>query len=395
MQREIDWTGERCVPWANAAQVIYEHYHRYCLAARWLGDMDVLDAACGEGYGADILANTAKSVVAIDIDPSTVRHATQNYTKPNLRFHIGDIQHLTDLGPKLFDAVVCFEAIEHVTDHCAVMTGIKEVLRPSGLVIMSTPDKTTYNAQNTHNPFHLKELTAAEFELLLRRHFSNVALLGQSVSSGSTIVGLLGDTEPGTIDMTPFSKHAEGWRFRFTNRPTYLIAIASDAPLPSIPETSLLIDDGAELVAEAWRYHAQASTDLDKARSTLDSAHAEQAALTSRLDEAASLNEKLRKELSLTRDDLAAATLQLTRTQAKLDTAILECNRLRSELSQEITFSEELFRQLSELRSSLPMKLWRQYAVLRDQALRKGSKTRDLYDKVAHTLLTLREPHTW
>jgi SAM-dependent methyltransferase len=406
MSRDIEWTGERCVPWANAAEVIYEHYHRYCFAARWLAEMDVLDAGCGEGYGTNIIAESAKSVTGVDIDPATVRHAKANYSRPHLRFSVGDVEDLGAFGSETFDAVVCFEVIEHVADHEAVMSGIKNVLRPSGILLMSTPDKLIYDARNDNNPFHVKELTAAEFELLLRRHFSNVALLGQSVSSGSTIAGLVGDIEPGAVAMTPLSRDGEAWSFSFAKKPTYLLAVASNEPLPRFPETSLLVDDGAELVAEAWGYHAQASRDLDKVRSELESAHAENIALKSCLEEATSARaglqgefiaarESLEKELALTRRKVEEATLKFVRTEARLDTIVLERERLRSELRQEVGLSEELFRELSRVRSSLPVSAWPQYEALRDRALRKGSKTRDLYDKVAHALLTMREPGAW
>jgi predicted RNA methylase len=68
--RRIEWTGERCVPWTDDLQVVYEHYHRYALAARFTNGARVLDLACGEGYGAALLAAGARDVVAVDIRPA-------------------------------------------------------------------------------------------------------------------------------------------------------------------------------------------------------------------------------------------------------------------------------------------------------------------------------------
>ena len=58
--RLIGWTGERCVPWTDDVQVIYEHYHRYAIAARFVRGKRVLDLACGEGYGTALLAALQK-----------------------------------------------------------------------------------------------------------------------------------------------------------------------------------------------------------------------------------------------------------------------------------------------------------------------------------------------
>ena len=71
---ELDWTGERCVPWSPDTQVIYEHYHRYAIARDLCRDKRVLDLACGEGYGTALLASTATTAVGVDIDELSVAH---------------------------------------------------------------------------------------------------------------------------------------------------------------------------------------------------------------------------------------------------------------------------------------------------------------------------------
>ena len=89
--RRIEWTGERCVSWTDDLQVIYEHYHRYALAARFTAGARVLDLACGEGFGAALLAAGARDVVGVDIDPQTVEHAAVNYSSDTLHFRIGSM----------------------------------------------------------------------------------------------------------------------------------------------------------------------------------------------------------------------------------------------------------------------------------------------------------------
>ena len=79
------FTGERLTS-AVDGQVQIEHYHRYLFARALVRDLDVLDVASGEGYGAALLAQVARSVVGVDYSRPTVRSATANFPRPNLRF---------------------------------------------------------------------------------------------------------------------------------------------------------------------------------------------------------------------------------------------------------------------------------------------------------------------
>src|SRR3954463_13039175 len=88
--RLIDWTGERCVPWAPDVQVVYEHLHRYLWAAQLVGGWRVLDLGSGEGFGSALLAETAASVVGLDVDRRTVEHAQLNWAGDNVSFDVGD-----------------------------------------------------------------------------------------------------------------------------------------------------------------------------------------------------------------------------------------------------------------------------------------------------------------
>ena len=128
--RRIEWTGERCVPWADDMQVIYEHYQRYLFVAPLASGRRVLDLASGEGYGTAILASEALSVLGIDIDEDSVLHSIETYQLPNVSFRQGDMLDLSAIEDGAFDLVVCFEALEHVEDHERLMDGVTRVLSP-------------------------------------------------------------------------------------------------------------------------------------------------------------------------------------------------------------------------------------------------------------------------
>src|SRR4051812_14059261 len=85
------FTGERFVPGLKG-EIELEHLHRYLVAAHLCESKDVLDVACGNGYGSYILAQIAREVCGVDVDPETIHHARDRYPLPNLRFEIGTCQ---------------------------------------------------------------------------------------------------------------------------------------------------------------------------------------------------------------------------------------------------------------------------------------------------------------
>jgi len=108
----MHFTGERYLPNTVNPQISYEHWHRYLLASTHINGMSVLDIACGEGYGAHLLAEKAKKVVGIDINKESIEHANKKYQKSNLKFQIGSAEKIPVAGKHLFDVVVSFETIE-------------------------------------------------------------------------------------------------------------------------------------------------------------------------------------------------------------------------------------------------------------------------------------------
>ena len=94
----------------------FEHFHRYCLARDLCSTLDVLDVASGEGYGSSILANIARSVIGVDVDPVAIAHARTAYSEVNLRFAQGSALDLP-LGDASVDIVVSFETLEYVREH--------------------------------------------------------------------------------------------------------------------------------------------------------------------------------------------------------------------------------------------------------------------------------------
>ncbi len=168
-------TGERTLPdvpeenyWFRRHLAVYEW-----IAARVAG-LTVVDLACGEGYGSDVLAARAADVVGVDANPEAHEHARLRYVRPNLRFERNLVEAYAD--PR--DAVVFLQTIEHIEDPGALLANFARVAPVS---YVSTPNRLTLapeGAEKSDNPWHLREYTAAEYRELLAPHFSAVELFG-------------------------------------------------------------------------------------------------------------------------------------------------------------------------------------------------------------------------
>src|SRR5260370_27720021 len=136
--KDLHWTGERLVT-SLSGDIVWEHLHRYAFANEFATGKDVLDIACGEGYGTFLIASRARSVTGVDLSSESVVHARRKYTRGNLHFCIGDCRQIP-LQAQSVDVVASFETLEHIAEHDQFLTEIRRVLRPGGRLIVSSPD---------------------------------------------------------------------------------------------------------------------------------------------------------------------------------------------------------------------------------------------------------------
>ncbi len=186
---ELPLTGERTIPgldvenyWFRRHEVVYLQLADRC------ADREVLEAGFGEGYGADLLAGIARRVVGVDYDESAVAHVRARY--PRVQALQGNLADLP-LPDSSVDIVVNFQVIEHLWDQSQFVAECLRVLRPGGLLLMSTPNRITFTpgSDTPINPFHTRELNAAELtELLVDGGFTLEAMFG--VFHGPALRGL-------------------------------------------------------------------------------------------------------------------------------------------------------------------------------------------------------------
>jgi SAM-dependent methyltransferase len=174
----LQLTGERTLP--DVPEENY-WYRRHLAVYEWIGarviGRRVVDMACGEGYGSEVLARGAESVVGVDANPEAHEHARLRYRRQNLRFERDLVDHFAEPC----DAVVFLQTIEHVEDPGAVLEHFKSLIAPDGVVYVTTPNVLTLaapGAEKSDNPWHVREYRAHEFRALCRAHFPRVEMLG-------------------------------------------------------------------------------------------------------------------------------------------------------------------------------------------------------------------------
>lgn len=228
----LHFDGERFVPECQR-EICYEHWHRYAFASQFTANLKVLDAACGEGYGAYLLADSAAEVVGVDLSDEAIAHAMSRYsTAENLRFEVADVTQL-DFPADTFDLIVSFETLEHLEAQEQMLDEFRRVLRPKGKLVISTPDKAIYTDRlGTNNEFHVRELYRDEFETLVSSRFPACRILGQKLAFISAIWGS-GSLSDGVAQVIGDQGNIAS---RWDLDPVYLLAVCAqdEADLPAV-----------------------------------------------------------------------------------------------------------------------------------------------------------------
>jgi SAM-dependent methyltransferase len=142
----------------------------------------VLEVGCGEGYGTALLAASATRILGVDYDALTAAHAAATY--PRARFVRANLAALP-VPSESVDVVATLQVIEHVWNHPEFVRECLRVLRPGGLLFVTTPNRLTFSPglDEPANLFHTKEFTAAELvELVTCCGFEIESVLGLHAS---------------------------------------------------------------------------------------------------------------------------------------------------------------------------------------------------------------------
>ena len=221
---DLPFTGERFIPGAKG-EIWVEHWHRYHFAARWIAGKRVLDVACGEGYGAALLARHAAHVTGADLSQEAIDHATRTYAAiRNLEFVRAPCTELP-LAEASVDVAVSFETIEHIAEQERFLDEVARVLKPEGVLILSCPNKLEYSDKRAFaNEFHVKELYREELARMVSARFPESAWYGQRPSFFSVIAPEAPAREAQLVEVAEARPEDAGAKLR---NPLYFVVVAS------------------------------------------------------------------------------------------------------------------------------------------------------------------------
>ena len=355
------------MPGAGLPETQYEHLHRYALAQSLAVGRDVVDLGCGEGYGTHRLSLVARSVRAIDLAAGAVAAARVRYAAPRLSFLVGDATR-TGLEDASADLVVAFEIYEHLSDPGALLVEARRLLRPGGLLLVSTPNRSVYSeARGYQNPFHLHEADRQEFAAALQSHFKHVRLHGQRILRLSAIWNQAvqdgpADLPAGALRDVP---------------PVYLLGLCGDATLPDLQARSFWLDPHEVLDTEASELVVARATigakdeELDAARTTIAGKDAELRAAASTITAKDGELAQARAAIGDLQRQVASAREQIERGGADVMQAREAAEGVRRELAAAAAVRDLREAELREARDrsrALEAAAERQATLLEEQA---------------------------
>ena len=332
---------ERLRPDTDDDAELLFHWHRYQVAAALAAGRSVLDVGCGDGYGAHHLAQVAQDVVAVDVDPAVVDRAAARYAAPGLAFRAASATALP-FSAGAFDVVVAFEVVEHL-DRSAqplLLAECARVLKPDGVLLLSTPDRTRTRDFGQPNPHHLHELTAAELAESLAAQFAHVRLWRQELAAGS----LLWEPEAAPHEGTLWAVAMAG--DTFSPAPpgcdTHLTLVAAagqqEAAVAAVRLDGFLTERSRRLLTRLWERVGTLGESLERERRALAAATEEIGRLTAQSDAGREEREALWRENYL----LAQRVLTVDQLEEERERLRTQLEALRTEQRRLLAQAERL-----------------------------------------------------
>ena len=351
----MKFTGERVIPGECEPDLLNEHMARYRFAQRFAAGKVVLDAACGSGYGAAMLAENATAVVGCDISHEAIEYARRVYGASKagaLRVEYSESDCLALPFPSArFDLVVAFEIIEHLENPQAFLKEMDRVLGPAGILIVSTPNRLYYTEERGEiNLFHRHEFIFDEFDRSLQAHFPHRAYLFENHVAGVFLSGpgapadalspasIVAEKASAALQAVPGNDNAAGGG-RAADAAHYFVAVCSRQPLEPIapllylPSTGNVLRERETHIRQLTVHLANANAEAERARAAVNRAMAAE-------QEARADAERALAQLRAETEELRAA----------YERRILDLNHLIEERTQ---WAQGLDREIAEKNSCL------------------------------------------
>jgi len=146
------------------------------LCEEFSADKRVLDIGCGTGHAAYAMSRNASHVMAIEPDEATLQWAMQNRSAPNVKYVLGTSSGLESAGS--FDLITNIDVIEHVEDYLQLILDFVRLLRPTGTLLLTTPNRNRDKPAKLRPeyPYHVQEFSASDLYFVLNMFFEEIKL---------------------------------------------------------------------------------------------------------------------------------------------------------------------------------------------------------------------------
>lgn len=375
----MKFTGERIIPGQVEPDLLNEHLARYHFARQFVRNKRVLDAACGSGYGSAMLAETAGSVIGIDISREAVGYARSNYAAAaaagaEIDFSEGDCLALP-LNDHSVDVAVAFEIVEHIRDAAGFLRELRRVLRPDGLLILSTPNRLYYTEDRGEvNPFHEKEYTFAELDALIDPFFRHRRIIFENHVDGFAVAGPgaelnSAESPPATLltdkGATP-SPEARARDAYFFIAVCSALSLPPFSPLLFVPSTGNVLREREAHIAKLEQQVAAAEAARDEARAEFARMERElnafrehfthrEAEMNRMLAERDAWAASLEKDVAAARAAHEQQVADYSRLRAEFEERTAWALRLNSDVEERTAWAQRLDGELRQTRDDLQM----------------------------------------
>ena len=160
------------------------HLARYEFARSYCQGKQVLDGACGTGYGSNILGDVAREVIGIDCSVDAISYAKASYGKAHVHFQKSFVES-TPFPSDSFDVVVSFETVEHTLCPESHIMEMARLLEPTGgLAVLSVP-----NAWGLTD-HHFLDFDMSLLEKIIAPYFGGIRFYYQNPESHPRMPGI-------------------------------------------------------------------------------------------------------------------------------------------------------------------------------------------------------------
>lgn len=236
-------------------EAAYDLLTGYAFARRYVTGKTVADVRLeADDPGTQVLASVARHVKVLTGSEEAAGRGRELYREPNTSYKSVQLPALQQ-EENSFDVVVALQVIEHLESPVELLQEVRRILKPDGVLVLSTPDKQA-RSNERNRPTYVSEMYVEELHESLQRHFTNVSLRRQGAVAGGFVSGSSKDRSQALTESAQLSSFSP---YPGTALPPteLIVAVCSDAEPPEEDESPYLLLDKDRRVFEEDEDHRE------------------------------------------------------------------------------------------------------------------------------------------